>query len=51
MFFAAIAIAGGAGRAFGGDHWVLPYLGRVWDATKKNGRLILTFNKKRFKNK
>ncbi len=45
MLFAGIAIAAGAGRAFGLDHWVLPYLGRVWDATKKNGRLTLTFGK------
>lgn len=43
MLFAGIAIAAGAGRAFGFDHWLLPYLGRVWDATKKNGRLMLTF--------
>ena len=46
MLFAAIAIAAGAGRAFGFDHWVLPYFGRVWDATKKNGRLTLIFGKK-----
>jgi NADH dehydrogenase len=45
MLFAGIAIAAGAGRAFGLDHWVLPYLGRVWDATKKNGRLTLAFSK------
>ncbi len=43
MLFAGIAMAAGAGRAFGLDHWVLPYLGRVWDATKKNGRLTLIF--------
>ncbi len=47
MLFAGIAIAAGAGRAFGLDHWVLPYLGRVWDATKKNGRLTLIFGSKR----
>ncbi|MHB1314451.1 MAG: NAD(P)/FAD-dependent oxidoreductase [Christensenellales bacterium] len=45
MLFAAIAMAAGAGRAFGLDHYVMPYLARVWDATKKNGRLILTFGK------
>ena len=45
MLFAGIAIAAGAGRAFGLDHWLLPYLGRVWDATKKNGRLMLTFGR------
>jgi NADH dehydrogenase len=47
MLFASIAVAAGAGRAFGLDHWLLPYIGRVWDATKKNGRLILTFGEKR----
>ena len=41
MLFAGIAIAAGAGRAFGLDHWLLPYLGKVWDGTKKNGRLTL----------
>lgn len=52
MLFAAIATAGGAGRAFGLDHWVLPYLGRVWDATKKRGRLTLFFGDNRLpKNK
>ncbi len=47
MLFAGIAIAAGAGRAFGLDHWVLPYLGRVWDGTKKNGRLTLFFGRNR----
>jgi NADH dehydrogenase len=47
MLFAGIAIAAGAGRAFGFDHWVLPYFGRVWDATKKNGRLTLIFGDNR----
>lgn len=47
MLFAGIALAAGAGRAFGFDHWVLPYLGRVWDATKKNGRLTLIFGENR----
>jgi NADH dehydrogenase len=52
MLFAAIATAAGAGRAFGLDHWVLPYLGRVWDATKKRGRLTLFFGDNRLpKNK
>jgi NADH dehydrogenase len=45
MLFAGIAMAAGAGRAFGLDHWVLPYLGRVWDGTKKNGRLTLIWGK------
>jgi NADH dehydrogenase len=47
MLFAGIAIAAGAGRAFGFDHWVLPYFGRVWDATKKRGRLTLIFGDNR----
>lgn len=47
MLFAGIATAAGAGRAFGLDHWVLPYLGRVWDGTKKNGRLTLIFGSNR----
>ena len=47
MLFAGIAIAAGAGRAFGLDHWVLPYFGRVWDATKKKGRLTLIFGDNR----
>lgn len=47
MLFAGIAVAAGAGRAFGLDHWVLPYLGRVWDASKKNGRLTLIFGRNR----
>jgi NADH dehydrogenase len=45
MVFAAIAAAGGLGRAFGLDHYILPYLARVWDAARKNGRLILRFNR------
>lgn len=45
MLFAGIAMCAGAGRAFGLDHWLLPYIGRVWDASKKNGRLQLTFRK------
>ena len=49
MLFAGIAMAAGAGRAFGLDHWLLPYFGRVWDASKKNGRLLLTFRKASYK--
>ena len=45
MLFAGIAMAAGAGRAFGLDHYVMPYLARVWDAVKKNGKLILTFGR------
>ena len=48
MIFAGIAIAAGAGRAFGLDHWLLPYLGRVWGGSKKNGKLMLAFDKRRF---
>lgn len=48
MLFAGIAIAAGAGRAFGLDHWLLPYLGRVWGTSKQNGKLMLAYNKRRF---
>jgi len=48
MIFAGIAIAAGAGRAFGLDHWLLPYLGRVWGGSKKNGQLMLAFDRRRF---
>jgi NADH dehydrogenase len=48
MIFASIAIAAGAGRAFGLDHWLLPWLGRVWGASKKNGQLMLTFAQRRY---
>jgi NADH dehydrogenase len=48
MIFAGIAMAAGIGRAFGLDHWLLPYIGKVWGASKKNGRLMLAFNKRQF---
>jgi NADH dehydrogenase len=41
--FAAIATMGGAGRAFGMDHYVLPWLNRVWESIWKNRKLKLIF--------
>lgn len=31
MFFASIAVLGGAGRAFGLDHYIIPYLNNFWE--------------------
>lgn len=41
--FAAIATMGGAGRAFGMDHYLLPWLNRVWESIWKNRKLKLFF--------
>ncbi len=43
MIFASIATMGGAGRAFGMDYYLLPYLNNVWDSFRKNNRLKLFF--------
>ncbi len=48
MLFAGIAMLAGAGRAFGLDNYLLPYLGNVWGASKQNGRLVLAPGRKRF---
>ena len=45
MVFASIAAMGGAGRAFGLDYWIIPYVNRVLESKKKNGRLRLIFKK------
>lgn len=45
MLFAGIAMCAGAGRAFGLDHYLLPYIASVWDASKKNGRLLISFRR------
>jgi NADH dehydrogenase len=45
MIFAAVATMGGAGRAFGIDYYLLPYLNNVWDSFKKNKRFRLFFRK------
>lgn len=45
MIFAAIACMGGAGRAFGVDYYLIPYLNNVWEYFWKNRRLKLFFKK------
>jgi NADH dehydrogenase len=34
FFFAAIAMMGGAGRAFGFDYWSVPFFKRWWNGTR-----------------
>ena len=46
LAFASIATMGGAGRAFGMDQYLLPWLDRVWTHVWKNGKLKLFFSKK-----
>ena len=43
MLFASIATMGGAGRAFGLDYYLLPYLNNVWESFWKNRRFRLFF--------
>lgn len=43
MIFASIATMGGAGRAFGLDYYLQPWLNNMWDNFKRNGRLKLFF--------
>lgn len=43
MIFASIAMMGGAGRAFGLDLYLQPWLNNMWDQFKRNGRLKLFF--------
>jgi len=43
MLFAGIATMGGAGRGFGLDYYIIPYLNNVWNNFKKNGKLRLFF--------
>lgn len=43
MIFASIAVMGGAGRAFGLDYYLLPYLNNLWDRFRKSGKLGLFF--------
>ncbi|HBQ65014.1 MAG TPA: pyridine nucleotide-disulfide oxidoreductase, partial [Clostridiales bacterium] len=45
VFFGAFAAMGGSGRAFGLDHWIMPYLDRVWTSWRKNAKLRLFFPK------
>lgn len=43
MIFASIAMMGGAGRAFGLDLYLQPWLNNMWDQFTRNGRLKLFF--------
>jgi len=43
MLFASIATMGGAGRAFGLDYYLIPYLNNVWESFWKNKKLRLFF--------
>ncbi|PKM90844.1 MAG: pyridine nucleotide-disulfide oxidoreductase [Firmicutes bacterium HGW-Firmicutes-12] len=45
MIFAAIACMGGAGRAFGVDYYLIPYLNNVWEYLWKNHRFSLIFKR------
>ena len=49
MVFATILTAGGLGRAFGLDHWILPYSANVLDAHRKNGKWRFWFGKDTFR--
>jgi len=43
MIFASIATMGGAGRAFGIDYYLIPYLNNLWEYIWKNRRFKLFF--------
>jgi len=43
MIFASIATMGGAGRAFGIDYYLIPYLNNVWEYFWKNRKIKLFF--------
>lgn len=45
MVFASIATMGGAGRAFGLDYYLIPYLNNVWESYWKNRRFRLFFKR------
>jgi hypothetical protein len=38
MIFAAFALMGGAGRAFGMDYYIMPYLNNFWEKIWKARR-------------
>ncbi|MGI5838958.1 MAG: NAD(P)/FAD-dependent oxidoreductase [bacterium] len=38
MFFAAVAVLAGAGRAFGLDYYLMPYLNNYWERIWKTGK-------------
>jgi NADH dehydrogenase len=43
MLFASIVTLGGAGRAFGLDYWLIPWVTNLWDSFWKNRKLRLFF--------
>lgn len=43
MLFAAVACMGGAGRAFGVDYYLIPYLNNLWEYIWKNHKFKLFF--------
>jgi len=43
MLFAAFACMGGAGRAFGADYYLMPYLNNAWEYFWKNRKIKLFF--------
>ncbi len=43
MLFASIATMGGAGRAFGLDYYIIPYLNNIWESFWKNRKFRLFF--------
>ncbi len=43
MPFAAFVTLGGAGRAFGLDYWLIPWVTNIWDGFWKNRKLRLFF--------
>jgi len=45
MIFASIATMGGAGRAFGLDYYLIPYLNNVWEYFWKNRKFRLFFRR------
>lgn len=45
MFFASFATMAGAGRAFGLDYYLIPYLNNVWESYWKNRKFRLRFKR------
>ncbi len=43
MLFASIAVMGGAGRAFGIDHYAVPYISNLWERSRKNSKFSFGF--------
>ena len=45
MFFASIAVMGGAGRAFGLDYYLIPYMNNTWEFYWKNRKFRLFYKR------